>query len=84
MLKVVKTNGLYCSNPGTESLAQTARLTAGTVGGPLVVYAASKLDDQYTTLRTTLGLAGLACTAWNLMAWSAVKQAGGPTGFGRK
>tara|TARA_R110000751_G_scaffold227747_1_gene329554 strand:+ start:313 stop:567 length:255 start_codon:yes stop_codon:yes gene_type:complete len=84
MFKVVKSNGMYCANPGTERMAQTVRLTAGTVGGPLVVYAASKLDDQYTSLRTTIGLVGLATTVWNLMAWSAVKQAGGPTGFGRK
>ena len=83
MVKVVKSNGLYCANAGTEGAAQTVRLTAGAVGGPLVVYAASKLDDQYTTLRTTVGLAGLACTVWNLMVWSAVKQAGGPTGFGK-
>ena len=83
MVKVVKSNGLYCANAGTEATAQTVRLTAGAIGGPLVVYAATKLDSQYTTLRSVVGLAGVACTAWNLMVWSAVKQAGGPTGFGK-
>ena len=83
MIKVVKSNGLYCANAGTEGAAQTVRLTAAALGGPLVVYGASKLDDQYTTLRTVMGLAGLGCTMWNGLVWMAVKQAGGPTGFGK-
>ena len=81
---VIKSGGLYCATERTENVAQSVRLTAGAVGGPLVVYAASKLDDQYTTLRTILGLSGLACSVWNLMAWSQVRSIGGPMGFGVK
>ena len=81
---VIKSRGLYCATERTENVAQSVRLTAGAVGGPLVVYAASKLDDQYTTLRTILGLSGLACTVWNLMTWTQVRSIGGPMGFGVK
>lgn len=84
MRSVVKSGGLYCTSQQVEQTAQSVRLTAGAVGGPLVVYAASKLDDEYTGLRTVLGLSGLACTVWNLMAWSAVRRVGGPVGFGLK
>jgi hypothetical protein len=81
---VIKKQGLYCATEKTENLTQSVRLTAGAVGGPLVVYAASKLDDQYTGLRTLLGLSGLACTVWNLMVWTSVRNVGGPIGFGVK
>jgi len=84
MLKVVKSNGLYCANPGTEEIAQSVRLSAGAVGGPLVIYGASKIGDAHPKLRSALGLAGLACTVWNLMVWSSVRQVGGPIGFGYK
>jgi uncharacterized membrane protein YebE (DUF533 family) len=81
---IIKSGGLYCATERTEGMAQSVRLAAGAVGGPLVVYAASKLDDQYTTLRTVLGLSGLACSVWNLLVWSQVRSIGGPMGFGVK
>ena len=84
MSNIIKSGGLYCATEKAENVTQSVRLTAGAVGGPLVVYAASKLDDQYTTLRTVLGLSGLACSVWNLLVWSQVRSIGGPMGFGVK
>ncbi len=50
----------------------------------MVIYGASKIGDGHPKLRSALGLAGLACTVWNLMVWSSVRQVGGPVGFGYK
>jgi hypothetical protein len=53
-----------------KATVQPLRLGAGFVVGPLVIYAASKLDPKHNTLRLATMAAGAAVSYWSLWVWN--------------
>ena len=53
-----------------KATVQPLRLAAGLIGGPLVIYAASKLGKENAALRTATMLTGAAVSYWSLWVWN--------------
>ena len=75
MNHVYKVGDAVCASPQVESYSQPIRLVAGTVGAATVGYMANQLPADRRGLRMVgYGMAA-ACSAWNLMAYTAVRRA---------
>lgn len=58
-----------------QKTVQPLRLAAGLIGGPLVVYAASKLGPEHGGLRVATQIAGAAVSVWSLWVWNKANTA---------
>ena len=52
-----------------KATVQPLRLAAGLLGGPLVMYAATRLPREDATLRALTFLAGVGLSYWSLWVW---------------
>lgn len=52
-----------------QTTVQPLRLAAGLLGGPLVMYAASRLPRENATLRALTVLTGVGVSYWSLWVW---------------
>ena len=75
MNHVYKVGDAVCASPQVERYSQPIRLVAGTVGAATVGYMASQLPADRGGLRTVGYGMALACSAWNLMSYNAVRGA---------
>lgn len=53
-----------------KTQVQPLRLAAGLIGGPVVIYAATKLPPAHGTLKAMTTLVGLGVSVWSLWIWS--------------
>ena len=73
---MTETRPYLCVSYDTEQqTVQPLRLAAGLVAGPMVVYAASKLDDEHALLRSMTQLVGVGISYWSLWVWNKADRA---------
>ena len=66
---------LICADEATERRAQRVRLAAWAVGGPSLVWLASRTPKNMPGVRTWLFVSGAACIAWHYSVWRLVNKA---------
>jgi|TARA_R110000824_G_scaffold105425_1_gene249531 hypothetical protein len=66
---------LICADLETELKAQKVRMLAWAVGGPSLIYLASRTPKRMIGVRAWLFASGAACTAWHLSVWQMVNKA---------
>jgi hypothetical protein len=66
---------LICADIDTEMKAQRVRMFAWAVGGPSLIYLASRTPKRMGMVRAWLFASGAACTAWHLSVWRMVNKA---------
>jgi hypothetical protein len=57
-----------------ERRAQPARLFAGAVAAPVVLYAASQLPERHTTLKLATSAIAVGMGWWSLSIWRKVRR----------
>ena len=53
-----------------QATVQPLRLAAGLIGGPVVVYAATRLPKDEAMLKAVTTLVGLGMSYWSLWVWN--------------
>jgi NAD/NADP transhydrogenase beta subunit len=77
MEHVYKVGDAVCASPEVERYSQPIRLVAGTVGAGTVAYIANQLPADRQVLRVVGYGMAVACSAWNLMSYTAVRNVQG-------
>lgn len=70
-MSVPENRPYLCVAYDTErATVQPLRLAAGLIGGPLVVYAASRLPQDEAMLKAATTLVGVGMSYWSLWVWN--------------
>lgn len=58
-----------------QATVQPLRLAAGLIGGPVVIYAATRLPKEEAMLRAVTMLVGVGMSYWSLWVWNKANTA---------